>query len=34
LKIVGEIRDWQRLTPEQLQQWREKLANNKGEIIN
>jgi len=34
LKIVGEIRDWARQTPEQLRQWREKLANNKGEIIN
>ncbi|WP_406603600.1 NAD(+)--rifampin ADP-ribosyltransferase [Niabella agricola] len=34
LKIVGEVTDWDRLTPEQLRQWREKLANNKGEIIN
>jgi len=34
LKIVGEVMDWVRLTPEQLQQWREKLAANKGEIIN
>ncbi|MEQ8471733.1 MAG: NAD(+)--rifampin ADP-ribosyltransferase [Marinoscillum sp.] len=34
LKIVGEISDWARQTPEQLQHWREKLANNKGEIIN
>jgi tetratricopeptide (TPR) repeat protein len=34
LKIVGEVTDWVRLTPEQLQQWREKLAANKGEIIN
>lgn len=34
LKIVGEVTDWIRQTPEQLQQWREKLANNKGEIIN
>jgi hypothetical protein len=34
LKIVGEVRDWVRQTPEQIQQWREKLANNKGEIIN
>lgn len=34
LKIVGEATDWARLTPEQLQQWREKLADNKGEIIN
>jgi rifampin ADP-ribosylating transferase len=34
LKIVGEVTDWVRQTPEQIQQWREKLANNKGEIIN
>nr|WP_018614005.1 NAD(+)--rifampin ADP-ribosyltransferase [Segetibacter koreensis] len=34
LKIVGEVADWVRQTQEQLQQWREKLANNKGEIIN
>jgi hypothetical protein len=34
LKIIGEVTDWVRQTPEQLQQWREKLANSKGEIIN
>jgi tetratricopeptide (TPR) repeat protein len=34
LKIVGEIIDWVRLTPQELQNWHEKLANNKGEIIN
>jgi len=34
LKIIGEIKDWQRITPEQLRQWREKLANSKGDIIN
>jgi hypothetical protein len=34
LKIVGEVTDWVRQTPGQLQQWREKLATNKGEIIN
>src|SRR3954470_15252040 len=34
LKIVGEITDWVRQTPEELEKWREKLANNKGEIIN
>ncbi|HET6992946.1 MAG TPA: NAD(+)--rifampin ADP-ribosyltransferase [Bacteroidia bacterium] len=34
LKIVGEVTDWIKQTPEQIQQWREKLANNKGEIIN
>lgn len=34
LKVIGEATDWVRLTPEELQNWREKLANNKGEIIN
>ena len=34
LKIVGEVTDWVRQTPEEVQQWREKLANNKGDIIN
>lgn len=34
LKIVGEIKDWSKQTPEQIQKWREKLANNNGEIIN
>jgi len=34
LKIIGEVMDWVRQTPEQLQQWREKLANVKGDIIN
>jgi rifampin ADP-ribosylating transferase len=34
LKIVGEVTDWVRITPEELQKWHEKLANNKGEIIN
>jgi rifampin ADP-ribosylating transferase len=34
LKIVGEVTDWERLTAEQLQDWRAKLANIKGEIIN
>jgi tetratricopeptide (TPR) repeat protein len=34
VKIVGEVMDWVKQTPEQLQQWREKLATNKGEIIN
>ena len=34
LKIVGEVTDWVRLTPEELRKWREKLANVKGEIIN
>ena len=34
LKIVGELSDWVRQTPSELQNWREKLANVKGEIIN
>lgn len=34
LKIVGEVTDWARLTTEEIQIWQEKLANNKGEIIN
>jgi tetratricopeptide (TPR) repeat protein len=34
LKIVGEVTDWVRPTPEQFQKFREKLENNKGEIIN
>jgi len=34
LEIVGEVTDWVRQTPEELQKWREKLAGNKGEIIN
>lgn len=34
LKIVGEVTDWARQTPEEIQKWREKLAKNKGEIIN
>jgi tetratricopeptide (TPR) repeat protein len=34
LKVVGEVTDWVRQTPEELQKWRENLANNKGEIIN
>ena len=34
LKIVGEVTDWVRLSPEELQKWREKLANMNGEIIN
>ncbi|MEO5591942.1 MAG: NAD(+)--rifampin ADP-ribosyltransferase [Chitinophagaceae bacterium] len=34
LKINGEVTDWVRQTPEELQKFREKLANNKGEIIN
>ena len=34
LKIVGQLTDWIRQTPSELQNWREKLAKVKGEIIN
>jgi rifampin ADP-ribosylating transferase len=38
LRIVSEITEWTRLTPEQLQTWRERvsalLSNKRGEIIN
>lgn len=34
LKVVGEAIEWSRITPEELQRWRERLANSKGEIIN
>ena len=34
LKIIGEVTEWVKPSPEELQKWREKLANNKGEIIN
>jgi hypothetical protein len=34
LKIVGEVTEWVRQTPEELQKWREKVAIVKGEIIN
>ena len=36
LRVVAEVNDWPRLSPEALRQWRERLAaiGNKGEIIN
>lgn len=38
LRIVGEVDDWTRLTPEALQTWRDRLAairdDERGEIIN
>lgn len=34
LKIIGEATDWVRQTAEDIQKWRDRLANNKGEIIN
>lgn len=38
LRVVGEITEWTRLTPDQLQTWRERLStlrsSERGEIIN
>ncbi len=34
LRIVGEATEWTRQTPQDVRDWREKLAKNKGEIIN
>jgi len=34
LRIVGEVTDWAKQTPADLQKWREKLAKNTGQIIN
>jgi len=34
LKIIGEVQDWLKQMPDEIQKWRERLANNKGEIIN
>lgn len=34
LKIVGEVADWVKTTPEEVNKWRERLAASKGEIIN
>jgi rifampin ADP-ribosylating transferase len=34
LKIVGEVTDWARQSPEDLWKWRERLSAKKGEIIN
>ena len=37
LRIVGEVTDWTRLTPEELQAWRDRLAairEERGDIIN
>lgn len=34
LKIIGEVSNWVRPAPEELQKIREKLKNNEGEIIN
>lgn len=34
LRIVGEVESWTRLTAAAIKEWRERLAQNKGEIIN
>lgn len=34
LKIIGEVSDWVRQTPEEIARWKEALAKNTGEIIN
>jgi rifampin ADP-ribosylating transferase len=37
LRVVAEVYDWKRLTPEELQTWRDRLAairENRGEILN
>ncbi|WP_373564932.1 NAD(+)--rifampin ADP-ribosyltransferase [Sphingobacterium sp. E70] len=34
LKIIGEVSDWVRPSPEELQRFRERLAKGNGEIIN
>lgn len=34
LKIIGEVTDWVRQTPKELQKWRDRLVNAKEEIIN
>lgn len=34
LKITGEVSNWQKQTPQELERFRQKLADNKGDIIN
>lgn len=34
LRVVGEITEWQRLSPDALRNWRERLAKAQGQIIN
>lgn len=34
LKVVGEVSDWDRQTPEDLEKWRERVASGLGKIIN
>lgn len=34
LKVIGEVTDWAKRTPEDIRQWKDRLARSKGEIIN
>ena len=34
LRIIGEVTEWNKQTPEQVQQWQSRLATNSGKIIN
>ncbi len=34
LKIIGEINDWKKQSSQELENWKEKIKNNKGKIIN
>ena len=34
LRIVGEVQEWRRLSDEELQQWRDRIAKLDGEILN
>ncbi len=34
LKIIGELKEWERQSPEQIAMWKAKLAGNQGEIVN
>ena len=34
LRIVGEVTDWNRLTAEEIQEWRDRIAETDGEILN
>ena len=34
LRIVGEVTDWRRLTEEEIQDWRDRIARTNGEILN
>jgi hypothetical protein len=34
LRILGEVEDWRKQTPQDLEEWRAKLAKNRGNIIN